>query len=106
MATAQTKGGTRGHLYLDEWFEYRKTTDEEVANALGLHRQTVWKWRTEQHRLNPAKIAQLVAVLDCKPRDLWAPPGQIGFDDIMDGATDEMRSMVADIIRRLMSKSD
>src|SRR5262245_58290340 len=34
------------------------------------------RWRHEQHRLNPDKIATLASVLGIEPEDLWRSPAQ------------------------------
>lgn len=97
--------GARGHLYLDEWFEVRGVNDEKVANRLGVTRQTVWKWRTQQNRLDPGKIAQLASALDCEPEELWRPPSRPSLDAIVKDASDDLQATAADIVRRLVGKA-
>lgn len=104
MATTRIRRGARAHLYIDEWMEDRGLNDEKVANRLGVTRQTIWKWRKEQHRLDPGKIAQLATALDCEPYELWRPPGLTSLDAIVADAPEEVRNTAADIVRRLVSK--
>jgi len=59
------------YLYIDEWFERRGVNDEKVANRIGVTRSAVFKWRKEQDRLSPEKMAQLAAALDIEPAELW-----------------------------------
>lgn len=101
MATRIRKG-VRGHLYLDEWFEYRGLNDEKVAQRVGVGRQTIWKWRKEQHRLDPGKIAQLADALDCEPMQLWMPPNRPSLDAIVKDADKDLRDAVVDVVRRLV----
>lgn len=105
MATTRIRQSARPHLYLDEWFEYRDLNDEKVAGRIGVTRQTVWKWRTQQHRLDPIKIAQLASALDCRPFQLWAPPERQSLDALVEGVPDDLRNTAADIVRRLVSKA-
>ena len=53
---------------------YRSVSDEQLAACLGVARETVTRYRNEQRRLNPEKIAAIAAVLDIEPEKLWQPP--------------------------------
>lgn len=52
----------------------RGVSDERLAGRLGVARETVTRYRNEQHRLNPEKIAAIAAALDMEPEKLWQPP--------------------------------
>jgi transcriptional regulator with XRE-family HTH domain len=94
----------RLHLYIREWMEHRGLSDERLANRLGVARETVYRWRTEQHRLNPEKIAQLASALDCEPQDLYRLPSRPSLDAMVAGAPDELQAMVADVVRRMVGR--
>ncbi len=112
MATRIRKG-TRGHLYLTEWFDHFDVNDEKVANRLDppVARETVWKWRKEQHRLRPDKIAAIADALGIKDTDLYSPPPPKGeelpasVDDLLRGAPADLRATVVDMVKRLVSKA-
>lgn len=104
MATRLRKGA-RTHLYITEWMEHRTISDERLGNRLGVGRETVWRWRNEQHRLNPEKIAALASALDCEPQDLWRLPGSQSLDSIVQNAPEDLRATAADIVRRLVSRA-
>lgn len=97
----------RHHLYITEWFEACGLNDEQVANRLDppVDRATVFRWRKEQHRLNPEKIANLANALDLDPTDFYRPPGRESLDAILRDAPDEVQSMAADIVRRMVGKA-
>lgn len=95
----------RAHLYIKEWMDGRQLSDERAADRIGVARQTVYRWRTEQWRLDPEKIAQLAAALDIEPEQLWRPPGHQSLDAIIEGASPELRDTAADIVRRLVGKA-
>jgi len=92
------------HLYIKEWMDSRNLSDESVANSLGTARETIWRWRTEQHRLNPEKLALLASALDIKPQDFYRLPGSLSLDAIVADAPDNVRAMAADIVRLLVSR--
>lgn len=62
------------HLYVEEHMRARGWSDAELATRLAVARETVFRWRTEQHRLNPEKIVAIANALGIQPQDLWSPP--------------------------------
>lgn len=102
MATGRgIRRGARGHLYIEEWFQERGLNDEKVGNRIGVDRATVFRWRKEQHRLNPEKIATLAAALDVEPEDLWRPPARRSLDALVKNSSDEVINMAFDIVKRM-----
>lgn len=106
MATTRIGKGRRAHLYIKEWMEDRGLSDERAASRIGVARETVFRWRTEQHRLNPEKIAQLAAALDIEPRELYSPPGRRSLDAMLADAPDDLHATAADIVARLVSRGN
>jgi transcriptional regulator with XRE-family HTH domain len=88
-------------LYLDQWFEYRGLNDEKVAARIGVDRTTVWKWRNNQSRLDPDKIAALAEALDCKPEQLWQLPPRAerpSVDALLQDAPDDVVRKAVEMI--------
>ena len=97
----------KAYLYITEWMEVRDLTDEAIANQLGLSRETIWKWRNQQHRLTPQKILDLAGVLNVRPEQLWYPPSHANvpsLDELIIGASDELRRTATDIVKRLVER--
>lgn len=93
----------RGHLYIEEHMEAKGLSVETVANRVGVVRQTVFKWIREQHRLDPAKIAQLASALGLEhPEQLWRPPGYSYLDDM---SPEELQATATDIVKRLVNRA-
>lgn len=97
--------GARAHLYITEWFAHRGLNDEKVGNRLELDRATVHRWRKEQHRLNPEKIAALAHVLDIEPEELWRPPTKRSLDAALKDAPENIQDMAYDIVARMAGKA-
>lgn len=95
----------RAHLYIEEWLADRGLSDEKVANRIGVARETVWKWRTQQHRLNPEKIAVLAQALDIEPEDLYRPPSRPSIDAVTKGLPDDIHGDVLEFARRLAKRA-
>ena len=70
----EIRKGSRPHLYIEEHMRARDMSDTKLAGRLEVARETVYRWRTEQHRLNPEKIAAIADALGIDPTDLWPPP--------------------------------
>src|SRR5262245_49129028 len=106
MATSIRKGA-RTHLYIAEWIAHFGLSDEQVANRLDppVARETVWRWQKEQHRLNPGKINALAQALGIDPRQFWRPPvkDQPSLDVLVEGAPDELRATVTDVVKRMVA---
>jgi len=100
---ATIRKGARLHYYLEEWFRHLGLSDQDVASRMGLSSRTsVWKLRTEQHRLTPEKVARIADAIDRHPNELLFPPEVPSLDAIAHGATLEQRAaMVTDIMRRM-----
>jgi transcriptional regulator with XRE-family HTH domain len=93
----------RGHLFIAEWMQARNVTDEKLANRLGVDRVTVTRWRNQQHRLNPGKIAALAIAMGLEPEELFRPPSaRPSLDLLLRDAPAELQDTAADIVKRLV----
>lgn len=84
---------------------YRGLSDEKLAGRLGVARETVTRWRGQQHRLNPEKIAALASALDCEPEDLWRLPSRPSVDALLKGASDDLQQKAVEMITILRRSS-
>lgn len=96
-------GGRRAHLYIDEWMAHKGKTDQKVAEALETSRTTIWRWRTQQHRLTPSKIAALAWGIGCNPEDLWRLPARPSLDAMVHDVPDDTFETAMDVVRRITS---
>lgn len=105
MATrTKIRKGPAAHLYIKEWSDDRGLSDEQIGTKLGVARETVFRWRTEQNRLNPEKIAALAGVLELEPWELYRQPGRRSLDALMKDASDEVANMAFDVVKRLKDR--
>lgn len=104
MATTRIRKGTRTHLYIKERMEARGVDDKVVANRIGVARETVWRWRTEQHRLNPEKIAALASALDCEPWELYFLPDRRSIDKLVSEADADTQQTAYDVVERMIAR--
>ena len=88
----------KAHLYIQEWMEVRGLSDETLGDRIGVARQTIYRWRTEQHRLDPPKLASLSAAMDLEPEDLFRPPSRPSLDAKIKGLSDEEAKEAAEML--------
>ena len=93
----------KAYLYIKEWMETKKVSDDELANRLDIGRATVWKWYSQQHRLNPEKIFNIASALGIRPEELWSDPSEPNLNAIIADAPEDLRATAADIVRRLVA---
>lgn len=83
---------------------YKGVKDERLAGRLGVDRVTVTRYRNQQHRLNPGKIAAIAAALDILPAKLWELPPADGpnrpsidalLKDAPDAAVEKLAELAA-----------
>jgi transcriptional regulator with XRE-family HTH domain len=96
--------GARQHLYIEEWMADRGLSDDKMAGRLDVARETVTRWRNQQHRLNPDKIAAIAKALDIEPEELWRPPSRPSLDALVKDSPDDLLADAADIVRRLVAR--
>lgn len=100
----QKDGTTR--LYIREWRESLKLSVEEAGDRAGVSRTTFWRWETEQHRLNPAKIVVIAKALSLKPEQLWRSPvsSRPSLDALVEDAPDELHATALDVVKRIVGR--
>ena len=77
-------------------------TDETLGEVMGKSRTTVWRWRTEQNRLNPKKIFALAKAIGCEPEDFWRMPGRPSLDSVAKDASDEAVQKAVEILKIIL----
>jgi transcriptional regulator with XRE-family HTH domain len=100
----RAKSARRQHLYIAEWMKERGLSDERLAGRLGVDRVTITRYRTQQHRLNPDKIAAIAMALDVPPESLWRPPAanRPSIDVLLKDAPDEAVKQLARVAEVLL----
>lgn len=108
VTTTQAEQDEEQHLYIDEWMAELGFTDETLAEKMNSNRTTVWRWRNEQHRLNPQKIADIARAMGREPQELWHPPpkhDRPSIDAIVKDASDEVVRKAADVVSIIVKKT-
>jgi transcriptional regulator with XRE-family HTH domain len=97
------KGKPKRRLYIDEWQSRRGFSDEEMAERIGLSaRNSFWRWKNLQTRLDPIKIEMIADALGIEPEDLWRHPDRPSIDSLLKDADDTLLEKARDIVTRLV----
>lgn len=92
-------------LYIDEWMAEKGLNDDSLGAKMGKSRTTIWRWRTEQHRLNPHKIAALAVAIGIEPQQFWKLPptaNRPSVDSLLRDAPDDIVRRAAEVASILM----
>lgn len=92
-------------LFLKEHRKAKGLSDVEMAEKLGIERESVQRIEREYWRANPRKQADWAKILGIKPEELWDPPGKpkkVSLDAMIAGQSPEVQSLAEDIVRRLI----
>lgn len=102
MVTQASKQPRR-RLFLKENREAKGVSAEAMGKHLGIERESVYRLERELWRVNSEKQAAYAEGLGLEPEDLWRPPGAPSLDAMVATASDELRAMAVDIVRRLVA---
>lgn len=95
------------HLYITEWMEKFGLNDAKLSGRLEVAPNTVWRWRIEQHRLNPEKIAAIAHAIDddLAPEDMFRPPERPSLDAYLRGKSPEEIERAFRLVRALSDEA-
>lgn len=94
----------RPPLYVGEHMDHCPFSDAEIAQRLGVDRVTIHRYRKEQHRLNPDKLALLANAIGIEPAQFWYPPTRPSLDAMVKHASPEQHALVVDLVSRILQR--
>jgi DNA-binding XRE family transcriptional regulator len=100
---AHIRKPSRRRLFLKEHREHHDISATDMAERLHIERESVYRLEREPWRVNSEKQAQWARVLGIEPEDLWRPPGPPSLDGLLANQPEEMRNMIADIVKRMIT---
>ena len=104
MVTKIGSGQRPPHLYMAEWREKSKLSVQQIADRVGVSRETIWRWENEQHRLNPGKIAAYATAVGIEPEQLFRVPLRPSADSYLKDVSQETFDTALDVVMRLARK--
>jgi transcriptional regulator with XRE-family HTH domain len=90
-------------LYLAEWREHRKLTQQQLADQLGSTSATVSRWETGQREPSLSAQKAIAEVLDSEVADLNRHPDQPSADALLRGQPQEIVDLALKLIVAVIS---
>jgi transcriptional regulator with XRE-family HTH domain len=88
-------------LFLLEWREHRRLTQERLGQRLGVEKITISRWERDRRGLNVNVLSALAEALDIEPTDLFRHPDQPSADALLRDQSPEIQQQAITIIRAL-----
>lgn len=87
--------------YLAEWREYRRLTQQQLGDRLGVTDVTVSRWETGRTLLNTNVLAAFAEALNIEPQDVYRHPDQPSADELLRDQPVEVRDQAIKLIKAL-----
>lgn len=99
MVTTRTRQPQKGRLYLREHRKAHHVSPVDMAQRLGIERESLYRQEREWWRANAVDWADALGV---PVKSLYGLPGAVSLDDILEGASDNLKKLAADIVQRMV----
>lgn len=102
--------GAKPHVYLREWRKYKNVRAPEMADRLGIERESYYRLERQPYTLSVAELLELADALGIEHKRFWAPPPEPGLiprpslDEIVAETPDHQVVGLADMLRRAVGK--
>lgn len=88
-------------VFLKEWREHLKLTQEQIADRIGTTKGTVSRMEVSTREPNLGYLAAFAEAINCNTGQLFYDPKQPTCDDLLRNATPEQADQAYRILRAL-----
>lgn len=92
------------HIYLREWRLKRGLAQERLAERVNTNKAQVSNWENGKRRPDSKNQAALADALDIEVVDLFRHPDRPSADELLRGASEELRAKAIEMIKVLVGK--
>lgn len=102
--------GSTPHVYLREWRKAKNIGAPDMADRLGIERESYYRLERNTGKLSVEEVYELADALGIDHRRLWTlppPPGlrpRPSLDEIVADSSDDQVEGLADMLRRAVGK--
>lgn len=102
--------GTKPHVYLREWRKFKELKAVDMAERLGIERESYYRLERKPFTLSVAELLELSDALGIPHQRLWELPPASGvkpresLDAIVEGTPDAQVEGLADMLRRAVGR--
>jgi transcriptional regulator with XRE-family HTH domain len=103
--------GAKPHVYLREWRQAKDVRAVDMAERLGIERESYYRLERKPFTLNIAELIELSSALGIDHRQLFSPPPppglrpRVSLDEIVQDQPDSQVEGLADMLRRAVGHS-
>lgn len=103
--------GAKPHVYLREWRKARNVRAPDMAERLGIERESYYRLERQPYTLSVAELLELAEALGIDHQQFWRPPPAPGvaprpsLDAIVQETPDTQVEGLADMLRRAVGKA-
>jgi DNA-binding XRE family transcriptional regulator len=92
--------------FIAEWREYRKLSQEQVADRLNSNKGQISKLETGKQRMNDSWIEGFAKVFGIAPGRLLSPPDAPTADDLLAGVNADQLKTIRRTVAMMVGKSE
>ena len=105
MSSSSPDGAdSQDRYYLREWRECRGWSQRELAERVGIPKSVVSRYETGDRRIHLGMLFRIMAALEIKPAQFFAPPGEPSLDEIMANESPEQRRRVVATVKAMLKR--
>lgn len=101
--------GTPARIWLAEWMEHKHLDAEQMADRVGIERESFYRWLREPKRINLEKLGDIAFALglDDPGMLLYPPPPKDtpkrppSLDKLIAGKPEDVQALAFEVVRRL-----
>ncbi len=103
--------GAKAHVYLREWRNFKNVRAVDMAERLGIERESYYRLERKPFTLNVRELIELSDALGIDHRRLFSPPPppglqpRVSLDEIVKDQPDSQVEGLADMLRRAVGRS-
>ena len=88
--------------YLREWREHRGWSQRQLAERVGIPKSVISRYETGDRRIHLGMLFRLMAALEIKPAQFFAPPGEPSADAVIANESPDQRRRIVAILESLV----
>jgi transcriptional regulator with XRE-family HTH domain len=104
MSTNKKETDNMDRHYLREWREYRGWSQREMAERVGIPKSVISRYETGDRRIHLGMLFRIMAALEIKPGQFFAPPGEPSADAVIANESPEQRRQIVAMLKALVKR--
>lgn len=100
------RSGRRRQLYLKEWRNRAKLTQQQLADRLDTTKATISRYENRKREPDVGYLEALADALDREPQDFYRHPDTPSPEELLRGVSDDQRMKIVRALKEIVSASE